>query len=77
MTLTHNTLSNSIKGLCLGPWPFLELIFMSLILYLKEGKEVVIEEIREEVLSVSNSEPNVIQENSLQGEPFKTVLISS
>ena len=34
---------------------------------------MVIEEIREEVLSVSNSEPNVIQENSLQGGPFITV----
>ena len=28
-------------------------------------------ELKEEVLSVSNSEPNVIQENSLQGGQFK------
>ena len=32
-------------------------------------------ELKEEVLPVSNLKPNVIHENSLQGGPFKTVLL--
>ena len=43
---------------------FLKLIFMSLLLF-------YLIELKEEVFPVSNLKPNVIQENILQGGPFR------